>query len=355
VSPSANGFHLVLPGPPDQRTGGYLYDARIVSGLRAEGWDVTVHSVQGRFPDADALARSDLDRVLASIDDRRPVVLDGLAMGGLPDVVRTHEGRLTLVSLLHHPLADETGLTPDDRLRFQALETESLRHVVGVVVTSPFTAARLADFDVARERIRVVVPGTEPAPPAHGPPEGAPPALLCVGSLSPRKGHDVLVEALDRIRDLQWTCTCAGSTTRDRHFADSVRARVDALALTDRIRFVGELDAVALGVAYDAASLFVLPSYYEGYGMAFAEALARGLPVVGTTGGAIGDTVPAGAGILVEPGDVSALAESLRELIDSPERRGDLASVARRHAETMPTWQTQARAFGSALINLVGP
>ena len=104
---------------------------------------------------------------------------------------------------------------------------------------------------------------------------------------------------------------------------------------------------------YDTSSMFVLPSRYEGYGMAFTEALARGLPVVSTTGGAIPFTVPAEAGILVSPGDASAFAAALRSLLGGlSTRRERMAAAARSHAATLPSWEDSATAFALAVGGL---
>ncbi|MGB1655708.1 MAG: glycosyltransferase family 4 protein [Longimicrobiales bacterium] len=347
-------LHMIVPGPLDQRTGGYLYDARIVSELADLGASVHVHSIPGRFPEADDEARAGLHEALARLDDGSTVVIDGLAAGGVPDVVADHTDRLAIVALVHHPLADETGQTPEQIERSFASERETLRHVRGVIVTSPFTARRLADFDVPEDRIRVVEPGTDPAPLADGPPADAPARLVCVASLSPRKGHDMLVDALDRLRALDWSCVCAGSITRDVDFSEGVRSAVEARGLGDRIDFCGELETEELEEVYRTASLFVLPSHYEGYGMAYAEALARGIPVVGTTGGAIPDTVPGYAGVLVPPGDVDALTNALEGLLVAPDRRDTLAEGARMHAEALPRWSEQAGRFRDAVSELSG-
>jgi glycosyltransferase involved in cell wall biosynthesis len=354
VSSSPSRLHLVVPGPLEQRTGGYLYDARMVHELRGAGWQVDVHELEGRFPEADETARRTFDATLRGIPEGDTVVVDGLAMGGLPSVVRSHAPRLALVSLVHHPLADETGLGAATSAHLRLLETEALRRVRGVVVTSRFTASRLGSFDVPAERVRAVLPGTDPASPASGPPSGAPPRLLCVGSFSPRKGQDVLVRALERIRDLEWTCVFAGSLERDRPYADVVRNAIGRSGLADRLELLGELDAATLDGAYATASLFVLPSYYEGYGMALAEALARGLPIVSTTGGAIPWTVPRDAGVLVEPGDDRRLAQVLGDLLKDEAERERLAAAARRHAAALPTWTQQAEAFAAAVRELAG-
>lgn len=345
-------LHLIVPGPLDQRTGGYLYDARMVAELRQAGRLVVVHEVEGRFPDVDDLARSALDRALDSIPDDSVTVIDGLAMGATPEVVGRHGRRLRLVALVHHPLADETGLDAPERRRFEESEEEALGHARGVVVTSPYTARRLGDFGVASGDVRAVRPGTDPGPMAEGPGRGEPPRLICVGTVTPRKGHDVLVRALAMIDDLEWRCDCAGSLHRAPDYVREVRRSVERLRLVPRMRFLGELPADSLDEVYRQGTIFVLPSYYEGYGMAYAEALARGLPVVGTTGGAIPDTVPAGTGVLVDPGDVEGLARALRRILEDDDHRSGLAAAARSHARDLPSWSVQATRFAAAVDEL---
>lgn len=348
-------LHVVVPGPIDQQTGGYIYDRRMVEGLRARGWRVDVHSVTGAFPTDAAAAGARMAAVLAGIPDGARVLIDGLALGGLPAPVHAERDRLRILALVHHPLADETGLDAPRRARFEALEREALAACAGVLVTSGFTARRLEAYGVAPARVRAVRPGTDPAPLAAGPEPGDPPLLLSVGSVTPRKGQRLLAAALARLAALPWRCVCAGSFERDPDYAAEVAALAREAGLAGRLRFAGECGADELDRLYHRASLFVLPSHYEGYGMAFAEALARGLPVVGTTGGAIPHTVPADAGVLVAPGDEAALADALRRLLVEPggaERRGSLAAAARRHAGELPDWSESASRFAEAIVAL---
>jgi len=350
---SARDLHLIVPGPLDQRTGGYLYDARIREGLTALGWTVIVHELEGAFPEGDARAESSLSRTLEGIPQGARVVLDGLAMSPLPDPLRAHRDRLRLIALIHHPLADETGTEATERARFAGLERESLAQCRGTVVTSSFTARRIESYGVTASHVRVVLPGTDPAPAATGPGPGEPPRLLCVGSVSPRKGQDVLVRALARIPALAWSCVCAGSLTRTPEFSVSVIELARTLGLEDRIDFPGELGAEALDAHYHSASIFVLATHYEGYGMVLAEALVRGLPVVSTRAGAVPDTVPPEAGVLVPPGDEQSLAAALQDLLSGPEggaRRAELAEGASRHGRSLPTWADAARAFERAVL-----
>jgi glycosyltransferase involved in cell wall biosynthesis len=86
--------------------------------------------------------------------------------------------------------------------------------------------------------------------------------------------------------------------------------------------------------------------------MAYAEAMSHGLPVIGTTAGAIPDTVPQGAGLLVAPGDAGELAGALRRVIADTELRRRLSDAALTAARTLPTWQQSAAIFATALEKL---
>ena len=204
------------------------------------------------------------------------------------------------------------------RALLERAERSALAFVRRVIVTSQWTARFLGAYEVPIARIRVVEPGTDrkPAPRARESHDAL--NLLCVGTLTARKGHAVLIEALAELRDRRWHLICAGSLTRDPGTVEDLNRRISRLRLTNRISLLGELDADTLERYYERADVFVLASYLEGYGMALAEAVARGMPVVSTTAGAIPETVPASASILVRPGDSRALAKALASLMDDP-------------------------------------
>lgn len=343
---------FIVAGDPAQRTGGYLYDAHIVAQLRHGGWQVEVIGLAGRFPDADEVARDALRAALSSLPDDSLVVIDGLALGGLPETVAPHAQRLRLIALVHHPLADERGLDADQARRFERQETAALQSMRGVITTSRFTARRVTGMGVAAARITVVEPGVAPQPLAAA--DRTPPRLLCVATLTPRKGHDVLVEALARVADLHWQCDFVGSATRDPRHADRVAALILGHGLEERIHLRGECAEAELRAAYAAADLFVLPSHYEGYGMVISEALAAGLPVLTTTGGALADTLPPGTGLAVPPGDIDALAQALRRLLANPVERLVLRDGARVARVRLADWTQAGATFATALERLSG-
>jgi glycosyltransferase involved in cell wall biosynthesis len=257
--------------------------------------------------------------------------------------------RNRLIALVHHPLALETGLTPEQAEVLFKSERDALSCVRGVVVTSPSTAAILTeDYDVPLELITVACPGTDRGTMASGSSDGTI-RLLSVGAVVPRKGFDVLIEALGTLADLSWRLVIAGDRTRDPKAVAQLDADIARHNLAARVELLGALAPERLSELYAQSDLFVLASRFEGYGMAYAEAIAHGLPIVGTTAGAIPDTVPPGAGILVEPNDGKALARTLRMLIENRKERQWLAAGARTAATTLPTWADSAVLFASAI------
>jgi glycosyltransferase involved in cell wall biosynthesis len=289
-------------------------------------------------------------RVVEALPDGTLAVVDGLAFGVLDELAHEHAQRLRWVALVHHPLSLETGL---DARRQRALfdsEARALAAARGVIVTSPFTARGLAPFEVPASRIVVVEPGTDPAPLATGSATGAPLSLLCVATITPRKGHALLVEALAHLRDRPWILHCAGSLRMDPQCAASLMDAIEGHGLKERIVLHGEQDEAGLRALYAGADAFVLPSFHEGYGMALAEALAHGLPVISTQAGAIQDTVPPEAGELVPPGDVPAFQSALQRLLDDAPWRAQLAAGARAARQRLPSWTDSSARFAEALL-----
>jgi len=341
-------LHFVHPGPVTRRTGGTIYDCRMTDTLRAAGRTVVLHELDGDFPHCGAATEDAAGRLLAAFPDGARVVTDGLALPAFRPSLAAHAGRLRFSALVHHPLADETGLEAAARRRLFDTERQALRHAGAVIVPSAAMGRRLADFDVPPERLFVVPPGTDPAPRATGGASGRL-SLLCVASITPRKGHLTLFAALERCRDFDWRLTCAGPTALDPACWEQVKAAVAQHRLGDRVAFTGTRTGRALEALYNGADLFVLASAYEGYGMAFAEAMARGLPVVASGAGAVAETVPEAAGILVPVGDVGALAAALRRVLADPAVRRAKADAAWAAGQALPDWPEAARRFAAAL------
>jgi glycosyltransferase involved in cell wall biosynthesis len=345
---------FAVPGDLATPTGGFVYDRRIITELSVLGWHMQVLDIGDGFPRPTATARADAHRRLAELPRERPIVIDGLAFGVLAEEAQALAPGRKLVALVHHPLALETGLSAGQSAALRESECAALACARHVIATSPSTAQLLvADYAVASDRLSIVRPGTDRVAARPRVP-GAVVDLLAVGSVVPRKGYDVLVAALAKIPAFAWRLTIAGDRERSAETAQRLDAEIARLGLAGRITFTGAVAPQRLLQLYAAADLFVLPSRFEGYGMAYAEAIAHGVPVVGTRAGAIPDTVPAGAGVLVPPDDIDALVAVLRALIESPRERERLAAGARAAATTFPSWQESAGLF-ARVLEQVGP
>jgi glycosyltransferase involved in cell wall biosynthesis len=338
---------FAVPGDLATPTGGYAYDRRIIAELPALGWRTSVVELGNGFPYPTAEARTTACARLSALAPGRPIVIDGLAFGVLPDAAQALCANHSLVALVHHPLALESGLNATQFASLRASERAALGCARHVVATSATVAQLLIeDYGVPSGRVSVVEPGTDrvSTAPRH---DGDVVTLLAIGSVIPRKGYDVLVAALARLTHLSWRLIIAGDCELSPQTVRQVKAEIARLGLAGRVTLLGAVACDEVAPLYASAHLFVLPSRFEGYGMAYAEAIAHGLPVVGTTAGAIPQTVPPAAGVLVPPDDVEALAVTLQQLISKPEERERLAAGAR--AAAFPSWREQAALFARML------
>jgi glycosyltransferase involved in cell wall biosynthesis len=345
-------FAFAVPGDLATPTGGYAYDRRMIAELEVLGWRIDVINLGEGFPWPSEATRQAAQARLLAIPVGRNIVVDGLALGVLPEAASQLGERNPLIALVHHPLALEWGLSETQADALRRSERAALAAVQGVVVTSAATARLVAsDYGVPPERITVAMPGSDPACVTPGSKDGVV-RLLSVGSVVPRKGYDVLIAALATLTDLPWRLTIAGDRTRDLDTVAQLDADIARRALGDRITLLGAVAPERLADLYSEADAFVLASRFEGYGMAYAEAVAHGLPIIGSNAGAIADTVPPQAGLLTAPGDIPALAKALRSLIGDAELRRRLADAARAAAPQLPSWQQSARIFARALETL---
>ena len=340
---------FAVPGDLATPTGGYAYDRRIIAELKTLGWTIDVIDLGDGYPRPDAAKRAAAQELLAKIPQGCPIVIDGLAFGVLQEAAALLHERNPLIALVHHPLALETGLTLADAEKFRASERTALEFARRVIVPSTATARLLSiDYGVPAEKITVARPGSDPVTPAIGSRDGIV-RLLAVGSVIPRKGYDVLIAALATLIDLPWRLTIAGDTGRDHATAAKIESDIARFKLSDQIALLGAVAPARLAELYRTADLFVLASRFEGYGMAYTEAIAYGLPTIGTTAGAIPDTLPGDAAILVEPDDVTALASALRRVISNENERQKFSSAARAAAALLPAWRDSAVLFADAI------
>lgn len=346
---------LLVPGALETPTGGYGYARALLAHAASAGLMLDHWPLPDGFPHPTRSVLAETTRRMRTLPAGWPAIIDGLALGCLsPDTMRAHDG--PVIGLCHHPLGLETGLSPAASRTMLEAEHAALGACAGVITTSRATAELLTRrLGVPSEQITVAPPGTRPAVPARGSGGGSEVALLSVGSLSPRKGHDVLIEALARLADLPWRLTIVGGALAgDERTAGQLRSAIARHGLDQRVHLTGSVDAEALDERYAESDLFVLASRFEGFGMAYAEAMAHGLPVVGTEAGAVAEAT-LGAARLVPPDDPGALAAALRPLIADRDARARLAASCAEAGRRLPTWQDTARQVAAAVAAAASP
>ena len=344
---------FAIPGDVGSLTGGYAYDRRVLALLPECGFDAAHLELPAGFPFPSEQDIRETLQMFAVQPGDAVLLIDGLAFGALPAAALAQIRQKT-VALVHHPLGYEAGLSAAQSRSLIELERTALAHADHIIVTSgPTRETLVSDFSIAGEKITVAQPGTDAARRASGSGDAVL-TLLSVGSLTPRKAFDVLIAALAELPDFRWRLQIVGSGARAPQTAAALSRQIESSGVADRIALLGELQAEELASVYARADVFVLPSLYEGYGMVLAEAMACGLPILCTTGGAAASTVPDGAGLKVAPGDVGSLREALRRLMEDAPLRARMAEASWRAGQGLPQWRDTARLIARAIGKVCG-
>lgn len=339
---AARVVHVVVPegvGDPRRPSGGNTYDRRLCQALGSAGWSVHLAEVAGAWPWAGEIGRDSLDGTLRALPDGSLVLVDGLVASTLPEVVVPACRRLRLVVLMHMPI----GVQAEGPV---GPESDVLRAAASVVTPSTWSRSwLLASYDLDPALVHVAHPGVDAAPPATGTAHGG--ALLCVGAVTQGKCHDLLLAALAHVADLPWRCVCVGALTVAPGFVAQLRRRVHDSCLDGRFLLAGPRTGSELDAAYATADVLVLASRAETYGMVVTEALSRGLPVIAADVGGVPEALGATAdgtrpGLLAPPGDVTALADTLRLWLSDADLRGALRAAALQRRAGLKGWSETA-------------
>jgi glycosyltransferase involved in cell wall biosynthesis len=336
-----------IPGEITLPTGGYRYDREVLARLSAQGIAARHLQLDGSYPDPSASDLALTQVQLAACSPRDVLLIDGLALGAMPPAMIADLPH-HVVALVHHPLGLEAGLSAKRAALMLQNEQAVLAHVRHVIVTSEATKRFLLnDFGLTDRMITVAEPGTTRALRATA--VGKPLQILAVGAVSARKAYDQLVTALASVSDLDWRLTIAGSLALQSDATAVLRESIDRSGVCDRITLTGAIDDSRLASLYAKADIFAMSSLFEGYGMALTEALARGLPIVASSGGAAADTLPDLAAIKVPPGDGAGLTTALRRVMSDDALRRRMGDAAWTAAALLPSWDDTAREIADVI------
>ena len=342
---------FAIPGDKDRRTGGFIYEATVLRVLNELGYPTQHMMLPDSFPDPTEEDIATTLNKLRGVPPTCPIILDGLVFGSI-DPFGLATVQAPVIAMIHHPLGLETGLNAERAAMLRQNETAALKHADHVIVPSPHTADILVrEFDASPDKITIAPPGfNRPVlMPEVVTEKIDPPLILSVGILAPRKGHDVLLDALSQIREVSWQAEIVGNV-HDAETFESLSRQLVSLDLSHRVSIAGELNEAQLDARFRSASVFALATRYEGYGMVLSEAMLYGLPVVSCSVGAVPETV-GNAGILSPVDDTQAFAAGLRHALLNQDM---FAAKSLAMAQTLPTWSDTARCFVKVIEELSG-
>ena len=354
---------LIIYGRLDALTGGWIYDRLMVEHLRAQGHTVEVISLKQRNYVrnlADNFSPSFYRRLLDH--DCQLLLQDGLAhpsLVGLNQRIR-RQRTCPLLTIVHQVLCRQP-LKRYQQLIYQAVERRYFKSVDGFIFNSETTCANVETL-VGRQRPAVVAyPGGDrlgclasDAVVEARCRRAGPLQLILVGNLTPNKGVLPLIAGLSRLPPESWRLSLIGSLTMDRAYVQQVRSLIDRLGLGNRIDMPGPLDGHELAERLNDSQVFVLPFSYEGFGVACLEAMAWGLPVVGSTRGALKEFVYDGInGVLIPPGDMTAFTQQIQRLHRDRNLLADYGQEALKTFRHRPGWRDGFHKIESFLLSIV--
>ncbi len=329
---------FVVYGSLDKVTGGNVYDRQLVQHLRASGDHVQIISLPSLSLGA---------RILENLTQRLPADTDLMLQDELIHLSmlsQAHRRRTYPIVGVVHNLHSSEARSAWQNAIWRTVEWAYLESLDGLVFNSRTTHLSVSEgLHVAKPCV-VATPGgdrlgsVDPdfvAKRAHG---SGPLRLLFLANITPLKGLHVLLNALSLLQPNQCTLDVVGSDAADAAYATRMRRRARDLKCS--IDFHGMLDGDELAGVMKRTQVMVIPSFYEGYGIAYLEGMAFGLPAIGTTAGAIPELVKSGEnGYLIEPGNSESLARILAELHGDRTLLDGAGRSALEFFRRQPTWQ----------------
>ncbi len=350
---------LIIYGSLDTLSGGYLYDRILVEHWRASGDQVEVFSLPYKMYGVH-LAHNAAPGLLQRL---RSASMDVLLQDELchPSLFLMNR-RLTprpypIVSVVHHLRSSEMRPVWQNAL-YRPIERLYLQSVDGFIFNSRTTQGVVEQVAGRSQPGLIAYPagdrpgaGLNAAQIATRAREPGPLRLFFLGNLIPRKGLHTLLDALASLKPGSWRLSAAGSTSANPGYTRSILRQIRRLGLQKWVSLTGPLSGDDLALYLTRSHVIAIPSSYEGFGIAYLEGMAYGLPAVATTAGAAHEIITDGkTGFLVAPEDSAALARRIQQLIDDRERLAAMGVAARARFENHPTWTQTAEAARRFLL-----
>jgi glycosyltransferase involved in cell wall biosynthesis len=335
-------------------TGGYIYDKILIADLRRWGHEIEIISLPRRSYARnlfDNLTRAPYLRLTGSCFDL--LLQDGLCHPSLFLINKKlrENSPFLVVSILHQVLSSQ----PRSSLRnavYRTIEKPYLASVGAFIFNSKSTRSAAAEIIEINQPSTIAYPGGDRLGSVRSKEEintraqeKGPLKLLFIGNLLPHKGLLQLIEVLSRLAAEKWQLTIVGSLSMDGAYARQVETLIHQKRLSGRIELTGAKDGSELARSLSRSHLLVMPFSHEGFGMAYLEGMAFGLPAIGSSIGAAKEIIAHRQnGLLVSPGDKENLLTYIQELYEDRHRLSEMSHCAFDTYKAHPKWEdTTAR------------
>lgn len=338
---------LLIYGQLNYPSGGFLYDRKLVEHLQNNGHTVTIFSQAWASPIGKIVQNWDralLKKIIAS--DLDVLIQDELNHASLFLInkkLKKHSST-PIIALVHHLRLSEE---PSSGIISQWIEKLYLRSVDSFLVNSTATARSLAPWIDANHPIQVAQPGgdrlgtiNDIAEIRKRAAQAGPLRVLFVGSLTIRKQAHLILNAIKLLPKGLIKATFAGDLSADPEYVKQLDTQVQELNISENVRFIGHVENQRLINELENSHVFVLPSSYEGFGIAFLEGMAFGLPAIGINTGGAAEIIEHGVnGFLLDKSEPKELAKWLSRLANDRKLLATMGKAALSSFEKFPTWQ----------------
>jgi glycosyltransferase involved in cell wall biosynthesis len=340
---------FLVSGSLDALTGGYIYDRRLVDYLRQKGQHIDIIHLPGH----DYPSRLLQSTHLSLTGELKNLPLDVLLEDELdhPSLIflnRKLKNQLNcpIISIVHNLHCCELRAKWQNQL-YRMVEKYYLLSVDGFIFNSHTTRRAVENLigtpgmqviaNPCGDRLQASITESEIIDRAQGP---EPLRILFLGNLFRNKGLHILLEALAELPINSYHLTVIGDLTMDRSYVKAIKSQIQKYNLDDKVSLLGPLNNNELAARLKESHVLVVPSFYEGFGMAYLEGMGFGLPAIGTTAGAVSEIIHHGeSGFLVPPGDSGTLSRYLQELIRNRQLLAAISLNAYRYFKSRPNWQ----------------
>ena len=356
---------LLIYGSLDTVSGGYLYDRQLVEYLEAQGDQVEIVSIPNHGYSR-CLLHNLSGRLFKKLTKLPVDILlqDELNHPSLFSLNRRIKRSVNypIISIVHHLLSSESH-PPWQQLVYTAVERRYLRSVDGYIFNSQNTCQMVTNLAGSEKKNVIAHPAGDRFNPdlnlqmiASRANQDGPLRILFLGNVIPRKGLDKLLEALVKSGERDWRLSVVGSMKIDARYAQMVMQITKDNQLDEKVEFLGSLDEGELNKILFTSHLLAVPSYLEGYGIAYIEGMGFGLPAIGSTSGGASEIITHEVdGFLIPWGNAAFLAECISRLIDDRELLTAMSLRARETYLRHPTWESSMKRIRQFLRESIYP